>query len=87
MKKRGTGYHLFFRLLLSIRGIIRIVCSLLQILFALGVILGSVYHMKPTDNTLYIVLSIIGFIVMTLGKWLYDELLHKLCPDDMTIIL
>ena len=87
MKKRGTGYHLFFRLLLSIRGIIRIVCSLLQILFALGVILGFVYHMKPTDNTLYIVLSIIGFIVMTLGKWLYDELLHRLCPDDMTIIL
>ena len=85
MKKRGTGYHLFFNLLLSIRGIIRIVCSIAQILFGGGALI--IIFFDSHNNVVLIVFGIVCFVAATLGKWLYDELLHKLCPDDKTIIL
>ncbi len=85
MKKRGTGYHLFFNLLLSIRGIVRLVCSIAQVLFGVGTLL-IIFFVSHTDVVM-IIFGIVCFVVTTLLKWLYDELLFKLCPDDRNIIL
>lgn len=87
MKKRGTGYHLFFNLLLSIRGIIRLVCSITQALFGIMGVCGFFFDVFGKDKVCVVILSVVMFVAATLVKWLYDELLHKLCPDDKTIIL
>ncbi len=87
MKKRGTGYHLFFNLLLSIRGIIRIVCSIAQVLFGIMGVCAFFFDVFGKDKVCIAILSVVMFVVATLIKWLYDELLHKLCPDDMDITL
>lgn len=87
MKKRGTGYHLFFNLLLSIRGIVRLVCSIAQVLFGLMGVCGFFFDVFGKDKVCYVILSVVMFAAATLIKWLYDELLFKLRPDDRNIIL
>ena len=80
---RKNMNYILFHLLLSLRGILRIVCKIFILLEIISIIMmfadkTSVRYLLPL-----LVLGIISWLIMIY----YDKLLFKIKPDDMELYL
>ena len=78
--------YILFHLLLSLRGIIRLVCRTVTLLSIFGSIGGAVLLENKT-----LVGYFLPFLVVGIISWLitiyYDKLLFKIKPSDMDLYL
>ncbi len=80
---RKNIHYILFHLLLSLRGIIRIVC---KIFIAIGIVAAIVMCTDKTSVGYILPLLVLGII-----SWLimiyYDKLLFKIKPSDIDLFL
>ena len=73
---KDEGKYILFRLLVSLRGLVRLALGLLILMGGFMVILDYILPLG-------LILCVVGF----LGKIYYDRLLFKLTPEDQELFL
>ena len=79
---KENGQYILFRLLVSLRWIVKIICKIITLVFVVGGAGLCVYNTWEEG-----VLAILIGIASYLFRIYYDRLIFKVKPDDMDIWL